>query len=142
MSRTLRGAIAALAVLVALGLTSCASLADQLRDQLDSSVSASASASLALTLLDDGKALAPFTDTTLGDALKELDSASEALTQTGALTHGSNAREEALDAVRSATDAVLAGRDAAASGEDLGPSIAAVDLATERLRSLSDELPQ
>jgi hypothetical protein len=142
MSPKLRGTLASLALVAALGLTACASLSDTLRDQLDASTSATESAALALSLLADQRALPAFTDTTLGDALGDLDDAAGQLIELGALTDGSGPRGEALDAISSATDAVVAARDAAAAGDDLDPAIEDVDAATERLQRLSDELQQ
>jgi Xaa-Pro aminopeptidase len=136
------GGLAVAVVGLLLAVSACSSLPDTVSASLDSASSATASASTVLRELDDGKALPPFADTVLGDALTELDGATTDLTGTGAIPDpgAASTRDDALDAIEAATDAVLAARDTVASGGDLRSDIAAVDLATDRLQALAEDL--
>jgi Xaa-Pro aminopeptidase len=122
------------AALVVLLLSSCASVADRVQAALDSAASATASVSTVLTQLGDDRALPPFADTVIGDALSELDGAASDLTGLGPVGDPGD-RDAALAAIREAQDAVLAARQTVASGGDSGRELDGVEAAaTDALR--------
>jgi hypothetical protein len=123
----------AAAALVVLLLSSCASVADRVQAALDSAASATASVSTALSQLDEERALPPYADTVIGDALTELDAAATELTELGPVGDAGD-RDAALAAIRDAQDAVLAARETVASGGDPSRDIDAVEAATDALR--------
>jgi hypothetical protein len=123
----------AAAALVVLLLSSCASVADRVQAALDSAASATASVSTALSQLDEERALPPYADTVIGDALTELDAAATELTELGPVGDAGD-RDAALGAIRKAQDAVLAARETVASGADPSRDIDAVEAATDALR--------
>lgn len=123
----------AAAALVVLLLSSCASVADRVQPALDSAASATASVSTALSQLDEERALPPYADTVIGDALTELDAAATELTELGPVGDAGD-RDAALAAIRDAQDAVLAARETVASGGDPSRDIDAVEAATDALR--------
>jgi hypothetical protein len=124
------------AVLVVLLLSACASVTDRVHDALDSAASATASVSTVLNQLDDHRALPPYADTVIGDALSELDAAATDLTELGPVGE-SEERDAALTAIRAAQDAVLAARETVATGGDPGRDLDAVEAATDALRNAS-----
>lgn len=127
---------AAAAALVALLLSSCASATDRVRDAVDSAIAATASVAVVLDQLDHDRALPPYADTVIGDALSELDGAASDLTELGPVGDPDD-RDAALAAIRDAQDAVLAARETVASGGDPGRDLDGVEAAADELRDLS-----
>jgi hypothetical protein len=125
---------ALLATVLVASLTACASVDDALGDAADAGASAAGSAAIAAGLHTDGRALTPFTDTVLADAVGELTDASRTVLE---LTPDDPDDETARDAVeralRDGIDAVTGARAALARGDDLGPWV-------DRLEATRDAL--
>jgi hypothetical protein len=134
MRRRKRTAAAGLAGLLLVGaLTGCSSLGSQLQSSLTETTSAVRTAELGLSLRADDRATTAVTSTALTDALDELTSAGNAVTEIE--TSGSaesDKREQVLDLIRRSTDAVNRARTALTAGG----SLASV---TSDLADLGDE---
>jgi len=112
---------AILAAWIALLATGCSSTTDTVDQALRESSSAVASARLALELYTRDTATLALADTSLGDALTELDGAQSEVSELEA-TGASESRDKqrALDGIRSGVDAVGAAREQLSNGSASG----------------------
>ena len=128
---------AIMAACIALLATGCSSAADTVDQALRESSSAVASARLALELYTRDTATLALADTSLGDALTELDGAQSEVSELEA-TGASESRDKqrALDGIRSGVDAVGAAREQLSNGSASG--LADADDALESAQTTLD----
>ena len=108
---------ATVGILVA--VSGCSSTSDQLGSAVDDSTTAVASVQLVVDLHDDGLALDALTDTTMGDALTQLEDAQTTVTELAPAGNQREQRADVLDAIRDGITATLAAREALAAGENI-----------------------
>jgi hypothetical protein len=99
---------AGLAGAAVLALAGCSSPSAEVAQYAKQAAAAEQSAAYGSGLFHEGKALQPETSTLLDDAMKELNSANQSLSQVQARGGEATMQHRALSAVRRATDALLA----------------------------------
>lgn len=127
---------AIMAACIALLATGCSSATDTVDRALRESSSAVASARLALELYTHDSATLALADTSLDDALTELDGAQSDVSEVEATgASESHDKQRALDGIRSGVDAVGAARERLSNGSasELADAVGALEAAQTTL---------
>lgn len=124
-------------VTIALALSGCASAASTFDDAVGQGIAAVGTARLAVEQQLDGRTFDTTAITTLGDARRELVSASTTVSQTDAATARDAAlRADVLAALADGVEAVNDARDAMAGIGSLEDVVPSLERATDELKAL------